>query len=101
MKIHIANLQGTVSCAELSGLFAPYGSVTQSEIATDVFTGVSRGFGYVTMKDEEAPAAIAALHGMEWQGLTLSVGEAPPDREQKGSYKVGDGPVQGYRFRKN
>jgi RNA recognition motif-containing protein len=101
MKIYVANFPGTITCTELSALFAPFGSVGQSEIAMDAFTGVSRGFGYVVMKDEEAPVAIAALHNTDWQGLKLTVAEAPVAPDLKGSYKVGSGPVQGYRFRKN
>jgi cold-inducible RNA-binding protein len=101
MKIYIANFAATVTSAELSSLFTPYGTVEHTEIATDAFTGASRGFGYVTMKDEEAPAAIAALNGKDWSGLKLTVREAPAELTSKGSYKVGAGPVQGFRFRKN
>jgi RNA recognition motif-containing protein len=101
MKIYIANFAANVTCAELLNLFTPFGSVGETEVALDAFTGVSRGFGYVTMKDEEAPKAIEALNGSEFQGLPLTVREAPAELSSKGSYKVGAGPVQGFRFRKN
>ncbi|RYY41455.1 MAG: RNA-binding protein [Chitinophagaceae bacterium] len=101
MKIYIANFPGTVSCADLKSFVAPFGIASRSEIALDSFTGVSRGFGYVTMEDEEAKTAIATLHDTEWNGLRVTVQEAAPERKLAGSYKsASGGPVQPYSFRK-
>jgi hypothetical protein len=53
------------------------------------------------MEDEGAQNAIKALNQTEVNALVITVKEAPPKKEQKGSYKVGRGAVNVYRFRKN
>ncbi|GAB4091133.1 RNA recognition motif domain-containing protein [Flaviaesturariibacter terrae] len=100
MKIYVANFPGSVTSSELNELFTPFGSVGQTEIAMDAFTGVSRGFGYVTMADEAGAGAVASLNGSDWQGHKLTVEEAPT-LQNRGSYKVGTGPITNYRFRGN
>jgi RNA recognition motif-containing protein len=101
MKIYIENLHDTIDNKKLSELFSSYGEVTSAEVVKDVFTGVSRGFGYVEMNDETAQEAITALNQTVVSDLKLAVKEAPPANERKGSYKVGSGAVNVYRFRKN
>ena len=87
---------------DLQNLFAPHGEVASAEIAIDGFTEQSRGFGYVEMPvDAEARAAIAALNRKEVDGLQLKVQEAEPKELKRGSYKVGNGGVNPYRFKKN
>lgn len=102
MNICIANLSSTVNDQELKQLFSGYGEVKSAEVMIDVFTGESRGFGYVEMEDEKAAQkAVTELSGTEFQSQTISVKEAQPKENHKGSYKVGSGPVNAYRFRKN
>lgn len=101
MNIYIANLRSAIGNDELAALFSPFGEVKSAEIITDGFTGQSRGFGYVEMENEErAKKAIEALHNTRVQELVITVQQAPEKREQKGSYKVGNSSVNGYRFRK-
>src|SRR5947209_4773009 len=101
MNIYISNLDQTIDNESLKQLFTPYGEVSSAEIAKDVFTDVSRGFGYVEMEDEAAKNAIRALNQTTFHNLTITVQEAPEKKEQKGSYKVGNGAVNVYRFKKN
>lgn len=102
MNIYIANISTQLKAEELITMFTPYGIVASAEIAMDGFTGKSRGFGYVNMPDEEqAQSAIAALHHSEVEGKKLSVQKSAPKTEHKGSYKIGNGAVNVYRFRKN
>jgi RNA recognition motif-containing protein len=47
------------------------------QLMTDRMTGQSRGFGFVEVgTDQEAQAAIAALHGQDIDGRALTVNEA-------------------------
>ena len=101
MNIYIENLDSSIDSENLKKLFTPFGDVASAEVAKDVFTGVSRGFGYVEMDDNAARAAIIQLNQSTVQNLTIRVQEAPPVKAQKGSYKVGSGAVNVYRFRKN
>ena len=102
MNIYISNLNSTTNTEDLKQLFATYGEVKTAEVVQDVFTGQSRGFGYVEMEDNAAAQkAIDSLNKTELQTQTISVEEAKPKKIQQGSYKVGSGPVEAYRFRKN
>lgn len=101
MNIYIANLDVAIDDDKLGKIFSAYGEVKSAEIVKDVFTDVSRGFGYVEMEDQLAQEAIQALDQTELNGLTITVKEAPQKKERKGSYKVGNGAVNVYRFKKN
>jgi RNA recognition motif-containing protein len=101
MNIYIANLENAIDNEKLKEVFSSYGEVISAEVVKDVFTGASRGFGYVEMEDEIAQNAINGLNQTVLNTLTITVKEAPQKKEQKGSYKVGNGAVNIYRFRKN
>ena len=102
MNIYVTNLGTQIKNEDLRSLFAAYGEVETAEISMDAFTDLSRGFGYVEMPDEtQALAAIAALNGTEQNGRVITVKEAEIKDVRKGSYKVGNGAINVYRFRKN
>jgi RNA recognition motif-containing protein len=102
MNIYVGNLSTEFKNEDLRNLFTSYGEVASAEIAIDGFTEQSRGFGYVEMPvEEEARAAIAALNQKEVNGAALKVQEAEPREARKGSYKVGSGGINPYRFKKN
>ena len=44
-------------------MFNEYGKVRSIKLASDVFTGKCKGFGFIEMEGHEARAAIAALNG--------------------------------------
>ncbi|MBD0279369.1 MAG: RNA-binding protein [Bacteroidota bacterium] len=100
MNIYISNLDTGIDNEELKHLFASYGEVKSAEVVKDVFTGTSRGFGYVEMEDEAAQNAIKELNQTVLHTLTITVEEGRVKKEQKGSYKVGNGAVNVYKFRK-
>jgi len=102
MNIHISNLNSAVTNEELNDLFSGHGEVKSAEISMDVFTNKPRGFGFVEMEDDtSAQKAIDALNDSEFKSQVISVQAAVPKPLMKGSYKVGSGAVDVYRFRKN
>ena len=102
MNIYISNLNSSIKDQDLKDIFSPFGEVTSAKVQQDVFTGTSRGFGYVEMSDALAgQKAIDALNESTLEGLQVAVLPAEPKKELKGSYKVGNGPVTAYKFRKN
>ena len=102
MNIYITNLDTQFQNEDLKNLFSSYGEVQSAEISMDAFTDKSRGFGFVEMADEtQASAAISALNNTEVSGRKISVEQAAPKEVRNGSYKVGSGAVNVYRFRKN
>jgi RNA recognition motif-containing protein len=91
MSIYVGNLPYEVTDADLSAVFAEYGTVKRVQLPTDRETGRMRGFGFVEMgSDAEEQAAIDALDGAEWMGRDLKVNKAKP-RENKGSFGGGGG----------
>src|SRR5437868_9459444 len=93
-KLYVGNLSYSVDSSELETMFGAHGTVQSAEIISDRETGRSKGFGFVEMSsDEEAQAAIAALHGQQHGGRALTVNEAKPreDRPRGGGGGGGGG----------
>jgi cold-inducible RNA-binding protein len=95
-KLYVGNLSYSVSNADLEQLFAPHGTVESAHVITDRDTGRSKGFGFVEMgSDQQAQAAISALHGKEVSGRSLTVNEARPREERSGGGFGGGGGKRG------
>ena len=72
--MYVSNLSFHTADDDLRKLFEAFGSVSSSKVITDRETGRSRGFGFVEMaSDEEANAAMKALHNKEIEGRAMSV----------------------------
>ncbi|PYX91651.1 MAG: RNA-binding protein [Acidobacteria bacterium] len=90
-KIYVGNFSFKMTEPELRALFEPFGSIESASVATDRDTGRSRGFGFVSMpNDEEAEKAMAALNGKESDGRALTVNEAKPQTQRSG-FREGGG----------
>ena len=63
---------------DVSDAFSHCGTVEAVSIITDRDTGRSKGFGFVTMSEEDADKAIAQLNGSQLDGRALTVNEAKP-----------------------
>lgn len=102
MNIYISQFALTWENKDLEKLFTPFGDVQSATIEMDAFTDKSRGFGFVEMVDDvQAMAAINALDKTTVEGRQLTVQKAAPKEEKRGSYKVGGGTINPYRFKKN
>ena len=77
-KIYVGNLSFRTTEEELTDLFSQVGAVESVSIITDRDTGRSKGFGFVSMSDEDAEKAIAAFNGKDLGGRPLTVNEARP-----------------------
>lgn len=90
MKMYVGNLAWRTTTEDLEALFSNYGSVSDAIVLTDRETGRSRGFGFVTMGDEDAKKAIDALDGSDFEGRPLRVNEAQ-ERAPRGGGGGGGG----------
>ena len=82
MNIYVGNLDFKVNEKDLEGLFEEYGTVSSSRIITDKFSGRSKGFGFVTMENQdEASKAIKELDGNTMDNRKIVVNEARPKRD--------------------
>jgi len=77
-KIYVGNMSFRTTEDDLTELFQQIGAVESVSIITDRDTGRSKGFGFVSMNDEDADKAIAAYNGKEVGGRALTVNEARP-----------------------
>jgi len=79
MKVYAGNLPFSVGHEKLKELFVPYGEIEEAIVISDKFSGRSKGFGFVTFKDDEsAKKAIAEMNDKEVEGRKLRVNEAKP-----------------------
>ena len=82
MNIYVGNLNYEVNENDLIEVFESYGTVSSSKIITDKYNGRSKGFGFVTMENEdEANNAIKELNGAAYEERDMVVNEAKPRKE--------------------
>jgi RNA recognition motif-containing protein len=72
-KLFVGNLPASTKDKELEELFSQYGTVRSLKLISDVFTNQCKGFGFIEMEGHEARAAIAGLHGKNFNGNSLKV----------------------------
>jgi RNA recognition motif-containing protein len=91
-NIFVSNLSFRISDDDLKQAFLEYGEVNSAKVITDNFTGRSRGFGFVEMKnDEEADKAILELNEATMDGKTISVAVARPKTERRSNNRESSG----------
>ncbi|MFH1521231.1 MAG: RNA-binding protein [Candidatus Micrarchaeota archaeon] len=82
-KLYVGNLAFSVTQEQLKDLFAHLGEVTEVTLIIDKASGRSRGFGFVTITDDEvALKAISEMNGKEIEGRQITVSEARPMGER-------------------
>lgn len=96
MNIYVGNLDYGVEDADLRDLFAKFGNVTSARVIKDMYSGRSKGFGFVEIDARDAAErAIAETNGTELKGRTLTVNEARPKNDgprSGGPRREGGGP---------
>jgi RNA recognition motif-containing protein len=81
MRLIVAGFNRDVTEKDLKKVFSRYGVVRRATIWIDLRTGISKGFGFVEIKDEEdAKYAIKKLDGRLWHDNYLMVGKAANQR---------------------
>lgn len=79
MNIYVGNLSRDTTEDDLRQAFEAFGKVISATVIKDIFTGASKGFGFVEMPTKtEAYAAINGLNGKELKGMVFVVNEARP-----------------------
>ena len=82
MNIYVGNLSYEVNENDLTEVFESYGTVSSSRVITDKYSGRSKGFGFVTMENqEEAKHAIKELNGAVYEQRDMVVNEAKPRKD--------------------
>ena len=86
MNIYVGNLSVETTEDNLTQAFSAFGKVESVRIIRDRASGQSKGFGFVTIEDEqEAQAAIDEMNGKDLDGQAIKVekgrGKAETDRD--------------------
>ena len=83
-KMFVGNLPADASEQSVTELFSEFGKVRSIQLASDIFTGKCRGFGFIEMEGHEARAAIAGLDGKSYNGKYLRVAFEEAKKKGKG-----------------
>ena len=79
MKIYVGNMSYETTEASLLKRFSKHGTVLNTKVMTDKFTGRTRGFGFVEMEnDQEGLTAIEQLNDTMLDERNIIVNEARP-----------------------
>lgn len=93
-KIFVGNLAWKATEETLKSLFEQFGEVVSVKIVTDQYTGKSRGFGFVEMKnDEDAQKAIRELDDKPYmeRNLRVSLAQERSEQPRQGGDRGGQG----------
>lgn len=82
-KLYVGNLSYEIDDEKLKEIFSAQGEVIEAVVIKDKYSGRSKGFGFVTMKDDEtAEKATKELNETEVEGRKIIVNVARPMRER-------------------
>jgi cold-inducible RNA-binding protein len=96
MNIYVGNLSKDVTDDDLQGLFSEFGQIKSVKVIRDLFSGESKGFGFVEMPGlSEAQKAINDLNTKEVKGKKIVVNEARPKNDNRRSGGGGRGGSRG------
>jgi len=88
-KLYVGNLAYSIGDEQLSQIFSEVEGVkvTEARVITDRVTGKPRGFGFVTVENNEmAQKAIEAMNEKEVEGRKIIVNIARPQRKDRRRY---------------
>ena len=89
-KLFVGNLSFNTTENDLQDTFAAHGTVVETNLMMDRATGRPRGFGFVTMSNQdEAEKAMTALNGAMLADRNLTVNIAKPREERFGGQRSG------------
>jgi RNA recognition motif-containing protein len=84
MNIYVGNLAKEVTDEELQNVFAEFGHIKSVKIIRDMFSGESKGFGFIEMPGvAEAQKALDSLNSKELKGKKIIVNEAKPKTDSR------------------
>lgn len=79
VRLYVGNLPKELERQELAAVFEEYGDAVTTKVITDRKTGKCRGFGFVTVKnDEEADQIIEKFNGYMLKESPLKIEKANP-----------------------
>jgi RNA recognition motif-containing protein len=85
IRLYVGNLPKELERQELEAVFAEFDESVSTKVITDRRTGKCRGFGFVTVKnDEQADELIEKFNGYMFKESPLKIEKALPRSKGKG-----------------
>ena len=85
-KLYVGNLSYDTTEEQVRTLFTQVGEISELAFIMDRDTGRPKGFGFITMKNEEdSKEAIKRFNGFTMDNRALTVNEARPREERSNS----------------
>ena len=82
-KVYVGNLPFSIDDEKLREVFSEFGEVEEATVIKNKFSDRSKGFGFVTFKDDAgADKAISEMNDKEVEGRAVKVSEAKPMEER-------------------
>lgn len=92
VRLYVGNLPKELERQELAAVFEEYGDAVTTKVITDRKTGKCRGFGFVTVKnDEEADQIIEKFNGYVLKESPLKIEKANPRSKGDGENSEASG----------
>ena len=89
-KIYVGNLPYSTTEEDVRDFFKQYGEMNEVKLISDFQTGRSKGFAFITFKDDEGGEAALAADGTELDGRKLKVNTAKESTRRSGGGRGGD-----------
>lgn len=77
-NLYVGNLPFSVTEESLTALFSEYGKLKNVNIIKDMYTGQTKGFGFVEFVNPEDAKKALELDGKDFSGRPLKVNPARP-----------------------
>lgn len=91
IRLYVGNLPKEVERQELEAVFAEFEGIVSTKVITDRKTGKCRGFGFVTVKnDEQADQLIEQFNGSMFKESPLKIEKALPRSKSKADEEGGE-----------
>ncbi len=85
VRLYVGNLPAELDRQALEQVFHESGESLTVKVITDRKTGRCRGFGFVTVEnDEQADSVIERFNGFDFNGAVLKLEKALPRQKEKG-----------------
>jgi cold-inducible RNA-binding protein len=82
-QLYVGNLAYQVNSHQLKQLFSKFGEVETVRVIKNTKTGRSKGFAFVTYKDEKEARKALKANGQEFRGRAMVVRMAKPRQDQE------------------
>jgi RNA recognition motif-containing protein len=82
-KLYVGNLPFVSTKEEIEEFFSAYGEVKDVFVPVNKY-GESRGFGFISIKEEDVEGLIEATNGLEFMGRMITVNHPMPPGSKKG-----------------